>query len=289
MDIYYVDGKFLPADQAMIPVDDLAVLRGLGAFELLRTYKGQPFALQAHLDRLAHSSEKIGLQLPCSLSEIARIVMETLARNRDRRHAESNIRIIVTGGSSPDFMTLQGRPRLLVLVSELPAPPPAWYTGGVKITTMHSRRVLPGAKSINYLSATVALKRARELGAVESAYVDHEGLVYECTTSNIFAFVGQVLVTPGRKMLAGITRGVVLELARTMYPVEVRDLKFSELTAAEEVFITGTNKGVVPVVQIDDVVIGDGKPGARTLAIRRALESRVWRQIESQAPAGGEA
>ena len=286
MDIYYVDGRFLPADQAVIPIDDLAVLRGIGAFELLRTYKGRPFALQDHLARLAHSSEKIGLQLPSPLSQIAQIVIDTLAQNAGR-HTEFNIRIIVTGGSSPDFMTLQGRPRLLVLVSELPAQPPEWYTAGVKITTMYSRRVLPGAKSINYLSATVALKRARELGAVESVYVDHAGLVFECTTSNIFAFVDETLVTPGRKMLAGITRGVVLELARTMYPVAVRDLELRELTAAEEVFITGTNKGVVPVVQVDEVMIGDGKPGARTLALRHALESRVWHQAGSE-PSGGE-
>ncbi|MBL0712518.1 MAG: aminotransferase class IV [Desulfosarcina sp.] len=282
MDIYYVDGQFVPADQAVIPVNDLAVLRGLGAFELLRTYSGRPFALDEHLNRLAKSAQKIGLPLPGDIVRIRKIVLDTLARNRN--HNEVNIRIIVTGGSSSDFTTHRGQPRLLVLVSEMPRQPSDWYTDGVKITTMKSRRVLPGAKSINYLSATIALKKARAKGAVESAYVDRDGLVYECTTSNIFAFMGARLVTPGRRILAGITRGVILQMAATMFPIEVRDLPFQELTAAEEIFITGTNKGIVPVVRVDDVVIADGRPGLRTRRLMEALETHTRDHVrQSQA------
>jgi branched-chain amino acid aminotransferase len=273
MDIYYVDGEFVPADRAVIPVNDLAVLRGLGAFELLRTYGGRPFALDEHLNRLIKSAKKMGLPLPADIAGIKQVVLETLARNRP--HDEVNIRIIVTGGASTDFMTLQGQPRLLVLVSALPRQPRAWYRDGVKITTMKSRRILPGAKSINYLAATIALKRAREKGAVESAYVDRDGLVYECTTSNIFAFIGDRLVTPGRRILAGITRGVILQMAEAMFTIEVRDLPLGELIAAEEIFITGTNKGIVPVVRVDDVVIADGRPGPRTTRLMAALETHT--------------
>jgi branched-chain amino acid aminotransferase len=273
MDIYYVDGEFVPSDRAFIPVDDLAVLRGLGAFELLRTYGGRPFALEAHLSRLCKSAKKIGLTLPGDTAAIKQVVLETLARNRP--HEEVNIRIIVTGGSSPDFMTHQGQSRLLVLVSAMPPQPSEWYTHGVKITTMKSRRILPGAKSINYLSATIALKKAREKGAAESAYVDRDGLVYECTTSNIFAFVGERLITPGRRILAGITRSVILEMAEAMFAVEIRDLPFAELIEAHELFITGTNKGIVPVVRVDEVVIGDGRPGPRTRRLMAALEAHT--------------
>ncbi len=273
MDTYYVDGEFVPADRAVIPVNDLAVLRGLGAFELLRTYGGRPFALDEHLKRLAASAGKIGLPLPGDIGHIRKVVLETMARNR--RPEEVNIRIIVTGGSSPDFMTHQGQPRLLVLVSEMPRQPGEWYTEGVKITTMQSRRILPGAKSINYLSATIALQKARGKGAVESAYVDRDGLVYECTTSNIFAFRGDRLVTPGRRILAGITRGVVLQIADALFTIEVRDLPFKELVAADEIFITGTNKGIVPVVRVDDTVIADGRPGPRTRRLMAALEAHT--------------
>ncbi len=283
MDIYYVDGEFVAAAQAVIPVNDLAVLRGLGAFELLRTYGGRPFALDEHLSRLAKSAKKIGLPLPGDIHHIKQVVLDTLARNR--RQDEVNIRIIVTGGSSPDFMTHQGQPRLLVLVSAMPRQPREWYTDGVKITTMQSRRVLPGAKSINYLSATIAMKRAREKDAVESAYVDRDGLVYECTTSNIFIFRNDRLVTPGRRILAGITRGVILQMAEKMFTIEVRDLPFEEFIAADEIFITGTNKGIVPVVRIDDIVIADGRPGPRTCRLMAALEVHTQDHGRPQGPA----
>ena len=275
MDIYYVDGEFVPADRAVIPVDDLAVLRGLGAFELLRTYNGQPFALVEHLQRLQHSVHKMGLSLPWSQAELIRIVLETLQHNQVNAHPESNIRIIVTAGSSPDFMTPQAKPRLLVLVSAMPRQPEAWYTEGIKITTMQSRRILPGAKSINYLSATLAMQKARAQGAVESVYVDHSGLVYECTTSNIFIFKGTHLITPGRRILSGITRSFILELAKDFFEVTVRDVSLKELKGADEVFITGTNKGVVPVVQVDDVTIGRGRPGRHTQTLIRAMGERA--------------
>ena len=275
MDIYYVDGEFVPADRAVIPVHDLAVLRGLGAFELLRTYGGHPFALEEHIQRLQHSVEKMGLLLPWSTEELIRIVLETLRQNAGNAHQESNIRIIVTGGSSPDFMTHQGQPRLLVLVSEMPSQPEEWYADGVKITTMKSRRILPGAKSINYLSATIALKKARARGAVESVYVDRDGLVYECTTSNIFMFAGETLVTPAHRILSGITRGFVLELARSLFQVDVRNMTLEELLQADEVFITGTNKGVVPVVQVDENRIGSGRPGPHTRALMQTMASRA--------------
>jgi branched-chain amino acid aminotransferase len=168
-------------------------------------------------------------------------------------------------------MTPQGRPRLLVLVSEMPRQPEEWYVHGVKVITMRNRRVLPGAKSINYLSATLALKEAQARGAVESVYVDRGGLVYEGTTSNIFMFSGDMLVTPGRRILAGITRGFILELAQKRFQIDVRDLSLKELLRADEIFLTGTNKGVVPVVQVDEHQIGDGRPGRRTQALWQAM------------------
>ncbi|MGD9018455.1 MAG: aminotransferase class IV, partial [Desulfobacterales bacterium] len=101
--IYYVDGAFVPSTEAVIPVDDLALLRGYGVFDLLRTFRGTPLFLDAHIDRLVQSAEKIGLRIPWSKKELARIVIDTLGRNP--HHEESNIRIVATGGSSPDFMT----------------------------------------------------------------------------------------------------------------------------------------------------------------------------------------
>jgi len=261
LSIYYVDGAFVPANQAVIPVDDLAVLRGYGVFDLIRTYDGKPFFLKEHIERLHNSAAEIGLHMPWTTRELIGIVRETLAKNS---HRESNIRIVVTGGSSPDFTTPQDNPRLLVLVSPLPKLPAAWYSDGVKIITLVTERFKPGAKSINYIPATVALEKARRKDAIEALYLDRQDYVLEGTTSNIFAFIGKALITPGRDILSGITRQVVLAVAAERFEVQIRDISRQELMQADEVFITGTNKGVVPVIQVDDTVIGRGAPGPLT-------------------------
>lgn len=270
MDIYYVDGTFVPADEAVVPVNDLALLRGYGVFDLVRTYGGKPFFLQAHIRRLIHSAGEIDLHLPWSEAELTEVVLETLRRNA---HPEANIRMVVTGGPSPDFMTPQGKPRLLVLVTPAPALPAQWYNDGVGIVTVEVERYKPGAKSINYIPATIALKAARKKGAIEAVYIDREGFVLEGTTSNIFAFFKGRLVTPGRGILSGVTRQVVLDIAKDLYDVDIRDLSLEEMLAADEVFITGTNKGLVPVVQVDGRTIGNGRPGEQVKAVMAKMAS----------------
>ena len=203
---------------------------------------------------------------------MCRIALETLSRNTLE---EANVRIVATGGSSPDFMTPQGRPRLLVLVTPLPRLPAEWYDHGVKVVTMRSERRIPGAKSIDYVPAAMALQHARSEGAIEALYVDRDGNALEGTTSNLFALIDETLVTPGRGILSGITRQAVLDISKPLLPVEVRDLSLAELLSADEAFITGTNKGLVPVVQIDDTPIGDGKPGPHTRLIMSALETHL--------------
>jgi branched-chain amino acid aminotransferase len=268
MRTYYVDGRFVSADQAVIPVDDLAVLRGLGVFELMRTFNGRPFALMPHIDRLIASAEQVGLGVPWDRNQLADIVCDTVQRNLP---AELNIRVVVTGGSSPDFMTPQGKPRLLVLVTPLPKLPDRWYEKGIKVITVLSERSLPGAKSINYIPATLAMKTAREQSADEAIYTTREGRVLEGTSSNIFIFKGDRLITPEKGILSGITRSAVLSLAKPLFEIETRDVSLSEFLAADEVFITGTNKGIVPVVKVDDTIIGDGMPGSRTRKLMARL------------------
>lgn len=278
MSVYYIDGSFVPAEQAVIPVDDLAVLRGFGVFDLVRTYNGKPFFLKEHLERLHHSAAEIGLHVPWSHSELNEIVLDTLAKNN---YPESNIRIVVTGGSSPDFTTPQDKPRLLVLVSPMPKLPESWYTDGVKLITRVTDRFKPGVKSINYIPATVALEEARRKGAIEALYLDREGYVLEGTTSNIFIFKENKLVTPGRDILSGITRKVTLDVATTHFDVQIRDISRQELLGADEVFITGTNKGLVPVVQVDDARIGSGRPGPLTAKLTDELARQTG--LDSQA------
>jgi branched-chain amino acid aminotransferase len=272
MNIYYVDGDFVPADRAHIPVDDLALVRGIGVFDLLRTYHGKPYFLEEHVNRLLASAACIDLALPWSHDEICRVALETLSRNNLE---EANIRIIITGGSSADFMTPAGKPRLLVLVTPLPKLPEQWYRRGIKVITRELKRINPGAKSINYLPAAMALRQAQAQGAVEVLYLDEDDNVLEGTTSNVFAFFQGRLVTPERGILSGITRKVVLEIAAGHFSIDCRDLPRRELLGAQEVFITGTNKGLVPVVDVDGTRIGNGRPGTETSRITALLEARL--------------
>jgi branched-chain amino acid aminotransferase len=262
----------MPADRAMIPVDDLALIRGIGVFDLLRTYNGKPCFLKEHVTRLLASARSIDLELPWDHSEICRVALETLSRNNLN---EANIRIIITGGSSADFMSPGGKPRLLVLVTPLPKLPEQWYHRGIKVITRKIRRINPGAKSINYLTAAMALRHAQAQGAVEVLYLDDDDNVLEGTTSNVFALLQGRLVTPERGILSGITRKVVLDIAAGHFPIERRDLPRHELLKAQEVFITGTNKGVVPVVDVDGTRIGKGRPGPETGRITTLIEARL--------------
>lgn len=273
MQIVYVDGKFLPWDQAVIPVDDLAVLRGYAVCDIMRTFQGKPYFIDDHIQRLISSGEKIGLTLPWSAEDIKKIVTQTLEKNTGID--EANIRLIITGGSSSDYFTPSGPPRLLVMVTPIPKLPKTWYTKGVKVITHFEERAIPDAKVTDYIPAALALKKAKKSGAVEAIYINSENLALEATTSNLFAFIKGVLVTPASGVLKGITRKAVMNLAGQLFKVDERPLPLDELLRAEEVFITGTNKGVVPVIQIDDTCIGKGKPGKNTQALIKALDAHA--------------
>lgn len=261
MNTYYVDGAFVAEKEAVLPVTDLAVLRGYGVFDFLRTYRGIPFHLTQHLQRLDRSAKLIGLELPNSLAEIEGIVDETLDRNG---HPEANIRLLVTGGESLDGITPADKSRLMVMVTPVKEMPANWYSDGVKIITAHMDRMYPGSKSINYIPAIMNLREAASRDAIESIYVDRLGRMQEGTTSNFLAFFGDTLVTaPGHRILPGVTRQVVLELAEAEFNVEVRDIHQDEVRLMDEAALTSSNKEVVPVVQVDSVPIATGRPGER--------------------------
>jgi branched-chain amino acid aminotransferase len=267
MDIYYIDGDFVEDDKALISVKDIAVLRGFGVFDFLITYNQRPFKLQEHIARLENSARNIGLSVHHTNAEICSIVQETVRRNS--HHDESNVRIVYTGGISSDGVTPEGNGKLMVMVTPKHVLPEWWYTDGAKIITVDIERFLPDAKSTSYLSAVYALQLANKADAIEAVYVDRNQRVLEGTTSNFFFFKGGRLITPGKDILPGITRSVVLELARGRFEVEIRDIDRSELTEMSEAFITASNKEVVPVIQVDDLIVNEGKPGEKTKEIMR--------------------
>jgi branched-chain amino acid aminotransferase len=265
MDIYYVNGQFVEKEQAKISVNDLSVIRGFGVFDFLRTYNGFPFHLDEHLNRLERSARLIGLELPHPTAKIKEIVRETLGRNK---HKESNIRLVVTGGLSTDSITPGLSPQLLIMVSSVKEMPLEWYSDGAKVITSHVDRFLPGAKSINYIPAILCQREARMQQAIEAVYVDRNGYMLEGTTSNFFAFIGDTLVTPPcNRVLPGITRQVVLGLAEKEYTMIERELHKDEVRLIDEAFITSSVREIVPIVAIDSIKLGTGKPGPRTQKI----------------------
>jgi branched-chain amino acid aminotransferase len=262
MDTYYVDGAFVEDERAFISVKDIAVLRGFGVFDFLITYNRRPFFLKQHVQRLENSAKGIGLKLNHTNTEICEIVEETVKRNP--HHTESAIRIVYTGGISSDGVTPEGKGILMVMATPRHQCPEGWYTEGAKIITVDIERFIPTSKSTCYLTAVYALREAKNQGAAEAVYVDRANRVLEGTTTNIFCFKNNRLLTPERDILPGITRSVIIELAKSFREVEIRDIDRAELQDMQEVFITASNKEIVPVVKVNDLQIGNGLVGEQT-------------------------
>jgi len=259
MGIYYVDGTFVDESDATVSVKDIAILRGFGVFDFLRTYKRRPFHLADHVTRFRNSAKLIGLEIKESDAEIADAVQKTLDQNSDLE--EANIRFLYTGGVSSDGVSPEGNGKLIVMVTPKHGLPDSWYTDGAKVCTVDSERFIPGSKSINYLGAVMAQQEAKKENGIEAIYVDRNNRILEGTTTNIFFFKGNEIHTPKDTILPGITRSVILKLAETNFKVIERDINKDEIGDFEEVMITASNKEVVPVIAIDDVTIGSGKVG----------------------------
>ncbi len=256
MDTYYINGEFVEENKASVSVKDISILRGYGVFDFLRSYNGVPFHLMDHLLRLENSAHLIGLSLPHSIDDLYKLTLETIERNN---HQEFNVRLVVTGGLSSSNYIPDDKPTLIIMVTALNKIAPSCYSEGVKVITTHTERFMPGSKSINYIPAILAMKEAKKQDAIEAIYVDRFGHIQEGTTSNFFALFGNTLVTPPTdRLLSGVTRRTVLELAKDHFEVEVRNIHKDEVRLMDEAFITASNKEVMPVHTIDATQLTDG-------------------------------
>lgn len=271
---WYRDGEWVHPNEATISIHDLAVLRGYSAFEALRTYNRRPFYLAEHLERLYRSAALIDLEIPCARGEIAGVVREIIARN-PYRHA--SIRLLVTGGESDDGIMAAGRPKLIMMIAPLGERDPQRFARGVSLVTTRLQREVPQAKTSNYTAAVRALKEAARRSADDALFVNARDHVQEATRSNFFLFRGDTLVTPRDEILAGITRNVVLDLARGRFPIEERPIPLRELALADEAFITSSSREIVPVVRVDGQTIGQGVPGPRTTELQQRFIAMVER------------
>lgn len=268
----YVNGDFVPAKAAALPLNDLGIVRGYGVFDLLRTYGTTPFRLRDHIKRLESSAMQIELDLPWNTEELENIVLQTYKRNKI---SDASIRIVVTGGPSDNLMTPQGKPSLVVMVNAIAPYPAHYYTEGCKATSTLIERIMPTVKSLNYIGAIMAMNEAGKGGAVEAIYLDDHDRLTEGTRANLFVVRDHLLITPREGVLKGITRQVLLEVAASEFEIVEGPIHYHDLGSLDEAFLTSTTKEVLPIVQIDEHQIGAGKPGPVTQRINELFHAYV--------------
>lgn len=257
----YLNGRIVPLSEAAISPRDIGLLRGYAVFDLLRTIRGVPFLLPEHLMRLHASAAELGLRVPASDAEIEAAIAELLELNG---HAEATVRMVLTGGASFDGMGFDPEtPTFLILTHELHELPESAYETGSKLITVEHVRELPTAKSTNYLTMLKHRPRALEAKATDLLYHDGEKVSEAASASVYFVSEGRIL-TPREGVLHGTIGALVLDLARKDHEIVPCDITLGEALAADEVFLTSTTRGVLPIVAIDDHVIADGRPGPVT-------------------------
>jgi branched-chain amino acid aminotransferase len=276
-----VNGIVTPAEEARVSVLDNGFAFGDSVYEVLRTYAGRAFEPGRHFRRLRASAARLGISVPASDASLLEQVDGLLAR---AGKGESYIRIIVSrglGDCSYNFEKVQG-PTVVMIQKPLP-PYPAWhYEDGIKVAAVgvrrnHPRALDPAIKSSNLLNNILAMREAQSRGAEEPVLLNQEGFVAEGASTNVFLVRGGTLHTPplSAGILAGITREVVLELVRGLgIPALEEPVHLEDLLAADEAFMTSTTREVVPVRQVDENLLGSGRPGPLT---RRVMEAfRVY-------------
>jgi branched-chain amino acid aminotransferase len=267
----YIDGQYLDEANAKISVFDHGLLYGDGIFEGIRAYNGRVFKLKEHIDRLFYSAKAILLTIPMSHAEIMRAVVDTCRQNGIR---DGYIRLVVTRGVGGLGLNPNRcrKPSVIVIADKIQLYPAEMYERGLDIITVPTVRNLhsalnPAIKSLNYLNNILAKIEANNGGCEEAIMLNSEGYVSECTGDNIFIMKDGQMFTPplSAGALYGITRGVVMELARQAgIPVSEPNLTRYDMFNADECFLTGTGAELIPVVKIDGRVIGTGKPGQIT-------------------------
>ncbi len=278
----YINGKLFEKSEARISVFDHGLLYGDGVFEGIRSYSGRVFRLQQHVDRLYESARAIHLEIPIPRAAMADAIVQTLAANS---LTDAYIRVVVTRGAGS--LGLDPRkttdPQIIIITDKIALYPPELYEHGLKIVTAattrnHPNAVNPRIKSLNYLNNILAKIEATQAGCLEALMLNHKGELAECTGDNVFVVQHGTIHTPSidSGILEGITRASVIDLARDAgYPVIERTMDRLDVFKADECFLTGTAAELIPVIECDGRIIGDGKPGPITRELLKRFQALV--------------
>jgi branched-chain amino acid aminotransferase len=274
--LVHTGDAIVPAERAAVPILDHGFLFGDSVYEVVRTSNARPFLLREHLRRMRASASMIYFEMPWSDGEIERRLRETLERVGA---GDCYFRIVATRGPGPLSLLPDGcdRPGLYVIGRRLQPYPEILYTRGCRLAVIRrlrndQRALDPRAKTGNYLNNMLGLVESKRAGADDAIFLNQEDHLTESTTSNVWIVSGGRAFTPpvGEGLLAGITRDWIFEtLPRNGIAVEERVLRREDCAAADEVFLSGTVKGIMPATEIDGAPVGRGVPGPVT---RRAAE-----------------
>ncbi len=294
-----VHGDILPAAEAKVSAMDHGFLYGDTVYETLRTFERVPFLLGRHLRRLERSTERIFMPLPLGRPELEAEVLRSV--KEVPIDGDVMIRLVISRGVGPPGLDIElcTQPSYLVYVSRLtPAnvPPEADATqggGGVPVVISKTRRnspraVDPSVKSGNFLNNILAYKDAHDVGAYEAILCTAEGFLAEGATSNLFVVKDDFVWTPRSEgILAGITRAVVFEEARAAgASIGETNIAPETLFAADEVFLSSSVRGIVPVSRVNDGVVGSGERGPVTHRLQQLYNTRMERECRTQSGTG---
>ena len=279
----YLNGVYLDRAQATVSVDDRGFLFGDGVYEVTRAHHGQLFEGERHLRRLARGLEGIGLALPAGLAAALLEISGRLLRENGLEEGDATVYLQITRGTAPrthHFPPPGTAPTVFLSASRLKVPEDVRARGAHVITTPDLRWARCDLKTVNLLPNVLAKQQAVAAGAFEAVFM-RDGVIIEGASSNTFAVIGGVLRThpATHRILAGITREVVLELAADLgIPVAEQPVTAAELAGgASEVMVMATTADVMPVVRVDGRVVGDGRPGPIARALHKALLARMER------------
>ena len=277
--IAYVDGTYLPHAEAHVHIEDRGYQFADGVYEVFAVSGGRRIDNERHLDRLERSLGELGIPMPMSRRAMSMVMDEVLRRNRVR---QGIIYLQITRGAAPRDHAWPGAVRpVLTMTARRQAPPDdSLAARGVGVITIPDQRWMRNdIKSISLLANIMGKQRARSAGAYEAWQIDRDGMITEGTSTTAWIVVGDgsVVTRPlDNAILGGVTRAAIVDIARES-GIEVEERPFSrdEALAAREAFLTSASAYVLPIVTIDGLKIGDGKPGPVTLDLLRRYRGQV--------------
>jgi D-alanine transaminase len=283
----YLNGRFVPKSQAVVSVEDRGFLLADGVYEVVPVYEGAPFYLDRHVERLRYSLDAV--RIDYDTSGVGDVIRRLVTENGLEREDRALVYLQVTRGAAPRthwFPETRVEPTVYGFAKAWTRPADtAWNRGFTAITVPDRRWARVDIKTINLLPNVLAFQAAKDVHA-DDAILVRDGVAIEGAHQNFWAVIdGTVVTHPATHLiLAGITRGVVLELAREAgIPVVERGIQVEELAVAEELFFTGATGEVRPCVQVDGRPIGSGRVGPITRRLSAAFLALVEQTKEEAA------